>query len=314
MKGSWAAAALACAALCVAADAASANPTAYNVAPLLQARDTFADRFWGSVQGAVASAPAAPLPQAPLAPAATAATFAPATAGLPAPAPVPVQIVQAPAPIPPVATPPAVGAARAPTPGVALATAAPAPGRWYFSANVGFATLSEATNTGVGFSSQTGYDAGPALLAALGNLRSANLTLEAELAWRSFGASTITPAGGTPEPATGDVTNLALMANALWTPSFGWRFHPYLLGGAGIARHAVDNVGADGFAPVTGNDLVIAYQLGFGAELPLSQRWSLDTSYRYFATFAPEFTDTAGDTVETTVASHNFLVGARYRF
>ncbi len=40
----------------VVAAAASANPTAYNVAPLLQARDAFADRFWGLLQGPVAPA------------------------------------------------------------------------------------------------------------------------------------------------------------------------------------------------------------------------------------------------------------------
>ena len=335
MQRSFVAALAGAAANVVVAAAASANPTAYNVAPLLQARDAFADRFWGLLQGPVAPVqppatqgqlydfrqvlgqpdpfaqrfygqaipppPAATAPQARLAPAPAPVT-APPTAVLAAPAPGPVQIVPAPAP-----------AARAIPPGLALAAAAE-PSRWYMSGAVGAATLSEATNTGAAVSNQSAYDVGPVLAFAIGNRRNANLAYEGEFSMRTFGLSTITPAGGAPASATGTVSNVALLANVVWNTNFGWRFNPYLLGGAGLAQHKLDAVDAPGIVATTGDDLVIAYQLGFGADLPLNQRWSLDTSYRYFATLAPEFTDAAGNTFETAVASHNFLVGARYRF
>lgn len=334
MTRSFLAALAGAAANVVVAAAAAANPTAYNVAPLLQSRDAFADRFWGLLQGPVAPAqppaaagqlydfrqvlgqpdpfaerfygqavpvpPAATAPRAQLTPAPAPVTVAPTA--LPAPGPAPVQIVQAPAP-----------AARAIPPGLALAAAAE-PSRWYMSGAVGAATLSEATNTGAATSHQSAYDVGPALAFAIGNRRNANLAFEGEFALRTFGLSTITPAGGAPVSATGTVSNVALLANVVWNTNFGWRFNPYLLGGAGLAQHKLDAVDAPGIAATTGDDLVIAYQLGFGADLPLNQRWSLDASYRYFATLAPEFTDAGGNTFETAVASHNFLVGARYRF
>lgn len=330
---------------------ARANPTAYNVAPLLQQRDAFADQFWGLLQGPVAPAqppaaqgqlydfrailgqpdpfaqqfwgqpvvpprPAAPAPaptpprpptavptpvpgpQAQLTPAP-----APPAAGLPAQAPVAVQVVPAPP-----------RAAASPSPGPALGAAAPQPSRWYAAGALGAATLGEATNTGPGVANEHAYDVGTLLLAALGNQRNANLAFEAEVAYRRFGLSTVTPAGGAPVTATGTVTTLSLMANATWTQGFGWRFNPYLLGGAGLARHQMDDVMAAGVADVTGNDLVIAYQVGFGAAIPVTPRWALDASYRYFATLAPELKDAVGNTFETSVASHNFLVGARYRF
>ena len=103
-------------------------------------------------------------------------------------------------------------------------------------------------------------------------------------------------------------------SNVKWAPEFNWRFNPYLLGGAGIAQHKMTDVAAAGVSTVNSSDWVIAYQLGFGAEWPLSPRWSLDSSYRYFSTLAPELTDAAGRTFETAVASHNVLVGARYNF
>lgn len=323
MKRSFVAALAGAAANVVVAAAAAANPTAYNVAPLLQTRDAFADRFWGVLQGPAAPAqpPAAagqlydfrqvlgqPDPFAqrfygqaiPAPPAATArqAQLTPA----PVTATPTVQIVQGPAP-----------AARAIAPGLALA-AAPAPSRWYMSGAVGVATLSEATNTGAAVSHQSAYDVGPVLAFAIGNRRNANLAFEGEFALRTFGLSTITPAGGAPVTATGTVSNVALLANVVWNTNFGWRFNPYLLGGAGLAQHKLDAVAAPGIVATTGDALVIASQLGFGADLPLNRRWSLDTSYRYFSTLAPEFTDAGGNTFETAVASHNFLVGARYRF
>ncbi len=334
MKRSFVAALAGAAANVVAVVSASANPTAYNVAPLLQARDPFADRFWGLLQGPVAppqppgtagllydfrevlgrpdlfaerfygqavAMPPAAAPQAQLTPAPAPVTAAP-TAVLRAPAPVPVQIVQAPAP-----------AARPIPAGLTLAAAAE-PSRWYMSGAVGAATLSEATNTGAAVANQAAYDVGPVLVFAVGNRRTASLAFEGEVALRTFGLSTITPAGGTPVTATGTVSNVALMANAVWNTNFGWRFNPYLLGGGGIAAHKLENVDAPGIVGTTGDDIVIAYQLGFGADLPINQRWSLDTSYRYFSTLAPEFTDAGGNTFETAVASHNFLVGARYRF
>lgn len=220
-------------------------------------------------------------------------------------APAPVQIVTArPTPL-----------AVPQQPRIALAAPEPLPSRWYLSGNVGMATLGEATNTGANVANEHAYDAGPALTVALANTRSNTLAVEGEFGLRGFGMSTVTPSGGVPVTATGTISTMSLMGNAIWSPGyFSWRFNPYLLGGAGIARHQMQDVVAGGVTSVTSSAWTLAYQLGFGAEYPLTARWSLDASYRYFATLAPELKDANGDTFETAVASHNLLFGARYHF
>lgn len=275
---------------------AGANPTAYNIAPLLQQRDAFADRFWG----APAPASAAARGPAPVA--------APA---VPAAQTVPVQIVAAP-------SRPAQATAAAPAMAVSTAAASPmSPGLaspWYLSGALGMATLGQASNSGAAIANEHDYDAGVPWLVALGNQRTGKLAMEGELALRKFAVSTIKPAGAAARTATGTVSALSLMANATWSYDYGWPFNPYLLGGAGLARYQMDNVAATGVAAVNDSAWVIAYQLGFGAGVPIARRWELDASYRYFATLAPEFVDAKGRAFETTVASHNFLLGTKFRF
>ena len=295
-----------------------AGPAAYDLNVFFGA-DPFAQQFWnqGPVSGPLVAPPMAPAVAPPMAvpvPAPVLGAPAPAPAPSPAGAQQNAQVLLEPGlrPIPPV-VPPAVPVEVR----TERAAAAPAPvgsGRWYMAGGIGIVSFPSAANSGSGVDHSVDFDSGTLVRGALGVAWRPNINLEAELAYRQASAATVTPAGGAAVTATGSRTVWSLMANGVYGFQTGWPLTPYVLAGAGLATIQADNIDAAGIDASDSSATAFAYQFGFGADFPLSPRWSVDTSYRYFATTKPELKDAAGRTYKSEVAAHNVEVGARVRF
>lgn len=304
----------------LAASGAHAGPRTYDLNAFF-GPDPFAAQFWGQAP----VSPGAPAPGA-LAPALPPAAAAiPVRPIIPGPAPVPVQILPpAPAavaeapdaglrPIPPLFpdAPPQAVPVPASAPSVGFL---PSISGRYMVGRLGIVAIADASNRGAAVNHKTAYKSGLAVQLALGYEWSPNWNLEAEFAVRRATADTITPANGTAVAATGSLLTMSMMANGVRGLDFGWPLTPYVMLGGGFARVQARDIVAAGVSNTNSSDWALAYQFGGGFDYPLSQNWSVDFSYRYFATTKPEFANAAAAKYESELASHDFLVGTRYRF
>jgi len=112
----------------------------------------------------------------------------------------------------------------------------------------------------------------------------------------------------------GNITSLALMTNAIVDifPNRSWT--PYLGGGVGGARIALNDLQVSHTNFVNKSDLQFAYQGIAGVRYQVTERLSLDLDYRYFATTDPDFKDLGGIKFKTTYATHNAMLGFTYHF
>ncbi len=283
---------MAVAGLVLTPSAGLAGPALYDLGIFLYGADPFAAAFYGQ-------APAAPQ-----------AVMAPAPAPVPGQfaAQPPMMVQQAPVLMPvtvaPQMTPAMPGSTR--VAGLSL-------DRAYLVGNIGFASFADATNTGTGVNNTFAFDSGVTAQIAYGYRWQERVTTELEVAMRATGAKTVKEIGATAAVATGNVSVLSFLANATYEFPGRFRATPYLMGGLGFARYAASSVAAPGSSTVDSSDWVIGYQMGGGLVYPLAGRWSLDASYRYFATTQPSLKNAAVQTFKTDVSTHNFLVGARYK-
>jgi opacity protein-like surface antigen len=92
----------------------------------------------------------------------------------------------------------------------------------------------------------------------------------------------------------------------------GWV--PYFGAGIGAARITADDLRVFGQPLADDDKVVFAYQLGIGADIPLTPSLSLDLGYRFFGTARPEFTATDGSKFKTRYLSQSALLGLRFGF
>ena len=110
----------------------------------------------------------------------------------------------------------------------------------------------------------------------------------------------------------GTMSALSLMGNVKL--AFGSRdgILPYVMGGAGIARIAINDLKSNGTTILTDDsDIVFAYQAGAGVMLPLTERLSFDFGYRYFGTTDADLSDD-GYPYSADSTSHTVLIGLKY--
>jgi opacity protein-like surface antigen len=89
---------------------------------------------------------------------------------------------------------------------------------------------------------------------------------------------------------------------------------PYFGAGFGAARVEADDLRISGQPLADDDDVVFAYQVGIGADIPLTESLSFDLGYRFFGTTKPEFETSDGDDFKVEYFSHNALVGLRVGF
>ena len=178
--------------------------------------------------------------------------------------------------------------------------------------------LARTTNEGAGNNNSTEYEAGFVFNGAIGMDLNNGFRLEAEATYAINDLKTV---NGTVNAVVvntgsvgGDVTSLAFMANVAFDLPNDSRFTPYIFGGAGLTGIFLNEVQALGAITADDSDWVFALQGGVGFTVEIDQRLSLEGMYKYFEANQPEFNDSSGNPFASEYASHQLMLGARYKF
>ena len=102
------------------------------------------------------------------------------------------------------------------------------------------------------------------------------------------------------------------MVNGYFEIPTGGRWKPFVTGGLGMARVEMNDFNAEGSATAdwSGDDTVMAWQVGAGVGYAINERTTVELKYRYFATDDAEFDDGS----ELEFESHNIYLGLRFTF
>lgn len=178
----------------------------------------------------------------------------------------------------------------------------------YMSGTFGMTILSDSdldpdVGATVVFESDVGFGIGVAGGYEFGNGPRAEL----ELAYRRNGANTV--AGS---PVDGSASSFAVMANGAYDFDLG-QFVPYVGAGLGFAGVFAD-IDSGGVKIVNDAGMGFAYQLLGGIGYKLKPNVTLTFDYRYFATTDVTMTDEVGNDFSAEYSTHNFMLGARYKF
>ena len=173
----------------------------------------------------------------------------------------------------------------------------------YVSGNVGAVMLDDSSTDFAGIAStEISHDTGYALAVAVGR-KFESARVEGELGYRvnDNDKSDSVSIGG-------DVKALSFMLNAYFDIDTKTAFTPFIGGGIGVANidAKIESPGARGRDDAS----VFAYQAIAGVAFQISDKSSLDLSYRYFATREPNFEGN----IESEYKGHNLMLGIRYSF
>lgn len=182
----------------------------------------------------------------------------------------------------------------------------------YYGAHGGLNLAHDSDFGPSGSTLELSFDPGFAIGGFVGYEFGGGLRAEGELSYRANDGDSFLGVG-----LDGDVTSLAFMVNGFYDFDIGSPFTPYVGGGVGVASVSLNDVGAVGIVLADDDDVVFAYQLGFGVGYELSPTLTLTADYRYFATADGEFTTgplLGGIVVDGEYSNSTFLVGARATF
>lgn len=199
----------------------------------------------------------------------------------------------------------------------ALASAAPLRQGPYIGGFVGVTVpeKTDATSYGGGsvfndrISFEPGVNVGGVMGYDFGGVR-----FEGEVSYKDIQFDTITDQSSRYNVVDGSIDTTAFMANVFLDLHNQTPITPYIGGGVGFAAlHLDDTYGYDNngveLSYLSDDDVVFAYQVGGGLEIPLNRQLSLDLAYRYFGTTEANFFDT-----KMELSSHNATVGLRLKF
>ncbi|MCF6178509.1 MAG: outer membrane beta-barrel protein [Geopsychrobacter sp.] len=114
--------------------------------------------------------------------------------------------------------------------------------------------------------------------------------------------------------ADGEVTVWDLMFNTFAEYPNQTSWTPYVGAGIGVAMVTLKGVEVNGMPVVDDDDLVLAYQLGFGVGCALTKIVELDIGYRFFGTSNPGLKDIDGVKLDSEYYAHNLQLGIRVLF
>lgn len=196
----------------------------------------------------------------------------------------------------------------------AAGTAGAADTRPYFAMNLGGVIDAKSTivdserNASGNMSTSPGYAASGAVGLDFGAVR-----VEAEIGYRTTDVNTIKDNNsGVSEMVNGTTQLMSYMLNGHLTIPGHAPVKPFITGGIGCATANWSSLTIEG-TPITinsaGKDTEFAYQAGIGASYDATRNVSFDAAYRYFGT-----TDFYIGDYKASYASHNIMLGIRYRF
>lgn len=137
--------------------------------------------------------------------------------------------------------------------------------------------------------------------------------LELEYSRRSNPLDKVALADGT-FGATGELTVESLLLNTFGVQRDGSNWTPYLGLGLGAARISAEQLQVTGQPLSNDSAIVLAYQLGGGFDLAVSESLSLDLGYRFFSTLRPRLREADGRVMRSDYLSHTALLGLRLLF
>ncbi len=125
----------------------------------------------------------------------------------------------------------------------------------------------------------------------------------------------------------GDVSSLALMANAYVDITKYGRFTPYVGGGIGVSRNKVSDTDITTALGATGSldgatKTSLAWQLSAGTGIEVAPHWTVDLGYRYIDLGTAKSGDTLNEAGTTSsvnplkgdLRAHEAILSARYKF
>lgn len=169
---------------------------------------------------------------------------------------------------------------------------------WYISGQLGVAFLTDSDISGWSERGTLEFDPGFATGFA-GGYNFGMFRVEGEMEYQYNNIDKVRGGGY----SDGDVTALSSLANGYFDFVNKTPFTPFITAGIGVARIEANDIAGDG------DDMVFAYQVGFGVAYAINKNMSIDLKYRYFATEDPNFNG-----VDAEFASHNIYCGFRYNF
>jgi len=152
---------------------------------------------------------------------------------------------------------------------------------------------------------------GAAVSAAVGFHLTDRVRLEGELGYQTTPLSKFAFAIE-PRNLRGDASRFSVLGSAYYDFHNRTPVTPYVGGGLGLARVAIDEANfRDGATTAASKEsaTVFAYQLGLGASYPLTPEVNLDLGYRYSATAKLPL-----EQADLSHASHNLYAGLRFAF
>ncbi|MGB7061766.1 MAG: outer membrane beta-barrel protein [Candidatus Zixiibacteriota bacterium] len=157
-----------------------------------------------------------------------------------------------------------------------------------------------------------------------------NLRLEGQVGYRSSKIDDIevtymNVVGIGVEGGSGDITSLSFMVNTWYDFYDRGRWLPYFGGGIGAAQVSLKDfsIGTHPSLPnppitqrllVDDEDWQFAYQAGAGLGYALSESFTVDLGYRYFASLKPKFTDAGANELKADYVHHSVQLAMTYKF
>jgi opacity protein-like surface antigen len=196
----------------------------------------------------------------------------------------------------------------------------------YISLFAGGASLNDITNQYFSSSGSSGiyskvpFQRGYLIGGAVGLQFNDMVRIEAEVSrarWQAKGVDYLSTNGGVPASTAnvaGAVSATYLMANAWLDFKNDSKFTPYVGGGVGAGWSSA-HVDAGGYGAGDGIKPGLAFQLGAGLKMAISEQVSLDLGYRYKSLHNIDFENfgTAGGSYDgNNLNSHNVQLGITY--
>jgi opacity protein-like surface antigen len=178
----------------------------------------------------------------------------------------------------------------------------------YMSLSGGAVFLEDSDGAVNGTEVETDFDVGFVVSGAAGyafDLGLGTLRTEVEIAYRQNDVDETSALGVTTPGGDIQMSALSGMMNAALDVATGTIVTPYVLVGIGAANLNLESDDLD----FDEDDVVFAYQAGAGLGFAVTERITLFTGYRYFATHDSEF-----EGVEVEYHSHNVEAGVRVEF
>jgi len=178
----------------------------------------------------------------------------------------------------------------------------------YISPNIGLSMLSDSSFSTSVDSGKISYDSGLSFGLAVGSRIEKNIRLEVEGFYKKNDLNEVK--GETIDyyysyDASSSVSALGIMTNFYIDLLPSEKITPFIGVGLGFVNVDFDTVGSDS-GP--------AYQMIAGVSFNVSEKTSIDFSYRYLSIFSDMSLSSYGDTIEIDYKSNTVQLGLRYSF